>query len=174
MVILHRAGMERGKFKRRALFALAVVCAALMVLVVGLPLWFPWILPLIARTAGFSYKSSAREGYSRFSTYGVVWSNTATILSAEKVETFFPISWLWNLKTPAPYQTPSYVVVSNWNLTLLPTKNAASNEESTYATAQEVLETAVPLERWLPKALLLNGRISAGDLRLQLPKANWE
>src|SRR6185295_16359000 len=67
----------------------------LLVLVVALPLWFPWVLRPIAKRWGASYAQYHRTGYGRFELTSVSFTNKDGSFHAGRIEAAVPSAWLW-------------------------------------------------------------------------------
>src|SRR5215813_14936082 len=89
--------MPLGKGQRRIIKAISLVAGSFLVLALSAPVWFPWVLGPLARGAGLNYARYQRQGYSRFSLYGVTYADESVRLNAEQVEGFTPAIWFAQL-----------------------------------------------------------------------------
>src|SRR5215470_4357239 len=107
--------MPLGKRKRRVLQGLGIFLAGIVVLLVSLPLWLPWIMRPIAAKQGARFTSYQRVGYRRFAVEGVVFTNDVLRLRAERIEGLVPSIWYWRIISSSARQNP-FVQVSGWEL----------------------------------------------------------
>src|SRR5438067_8448522 len=87
--------MLRGKRQRKLISGAGIALAAAIVLWFSLPLWFPWVLPLVARKQGVQYRHYERLGYRSFALHGVTFTNRTVTIRAERLEGLVPSIWLW-------------------------------------------------------------------------------
>ncbi len=174
--------MARGKRQRKVLLGLGVVAGGLCLLLVSLPLWFPWVLRPLARWQGASFGIYEREGYRRFALTDLRFTNDTTSLRAQRVEAFVPSVWLWKAYRGSKFQgtnaaqagtvRETFAKVQNWELELLPSTNTSTNG-SVYSSARDVRNTLQQLRHWLPRAVLTKGQIRSGSTLLVLPQVTW-
>src|SRR5712671_3284374 len=81
---------------RKVLLWLSAVIASVLILVVAMPLWFPWLLRPAGRKAGLHYQSYVREGYSRFNLGAVSYTNAHVHATARQIRLFVPSIWAWH------------------------------------------------------------------------------
>src|SRR5688572_22378471 len=105
------SGMAPGK-RRKTLRFLAFIFLGLLLLLIALPLWFPWVLKPAAKTFGAGYASYEREGYARFRLSGVTFTNEAAIVHAGNVAAFVPTAWLWRMVSSS--KSEPFARVSSW------------------------------------------------------------
>ena len=72
---------------------LITAIVSLLVLVLSMPLWFPWLLRPLGRRAGLHYQTYMREGYSRFNLGSVSYTNAHVHLTAWRIRLFVPSTW---------------------------------------------------------------------------------
>src|ERR1041385_3369350 len=85
--------------RRRILRVLLALMLGLIVLVLALPVWFPWLLRPIARAWGVQYSTYERTGYGRFRVSNVVAPVGTGELRARRVESNVPTGWFMQLKS---------------------------------------------------------------------------
>src|ERR1043166_8671875 len=89
--------MALPSWKRKTARALGVLAGALLLVLVCLPLWFPWILAPVAHRLGISYGQYHRAGYGRLVLLDVVSTNASSRFAAGRVEVLLPTFWLWQI-----------------------------------------------------------------------------
>lgn len=160
--------------RRKILFRIAVALALfVLLLIVAVPLWLPWLLRPIAQSQGFHYESYERLGYGRFLLKGVAIPTKAGSFKAADAEAFTPAAWLWNLskdKSPEPF-----LVVRSWEFTSAPANPPPPDAEpnSTYTNIARLDETLAKLRDWLPRAVLTNGVVRLPFGAITIPTATW-
>jgi hypothetical protein len=102
--------------KRQILRVLGIVFGGLLLLVLALPLWLPWVLHPLAQRFGIHYAKYERTGYARFALVDVTWSSSGTQFRAGRVEAFVPTVWLWQRSFGR--EPTTYVRGANWALEL--------------------------------------------------------
>lgn len=162
------------KRTRRVLFVLGAVVALLLVLLLALPVWFPWFLRQAAPSYGLKYAGYDRVGYSRFVLSDVTFTNQGTVLKAGRLEGFVPSAWLWNLYVAK--EKGAFAQVKDWHLSVRPAAEPAATrgEPSIYEQYRKIERTLNQVHRWLPKAVLERGTLVAGGQTLEVPRALWK
>jgi translocation and assembly module TamB len=158
----------------KALLAISAFAGLLLVLVLALPLWFPWLLRPLAASHGFRYLDYTRKGYSRFELTNVTFTNQASVLSAKRVAAFVPSVWFWRLCLSRANQP--YVTAEEWKWQIQPAlnRNSRSPEASVTAAYLQTEQVFRGLNRWLPHAALKDGSLEARGERFRFPQANWD
>src|SRR5579864_9420061 len=87
--------------RRTFLWVLLSVVLLLVVVIAAVPLWFPWVLPTIAKRFGATYAHYDRVGYGRFKVSGFALTNSSAQLHAREATAFVPTVWLWKHFTGA-------------------------------------------------------------------------
>src|ERR1043166_2905372 len=165
--------MRRGKGKRKLLRGLVITIAALAVLWVALPLWFPWGLRPIAQALGAHYGHYERNGYPRFTVEQVRFTNRDAKVHAERLQGVVPSIWLWRLLMHPKGWTPSepFVRANGWRYEAIP--SGKPGRGSTYADAQDASRIIATVARWVPSALLTNGTVFVEKAIIDIPVAIW-
>jgi len=165
--------MPLGKRQRRVLLGLGIFLAGIVVLLVALPLWFPWIMRPIASKQGAHYARYERVGYRRFAVKGVGFTNDAIRFRAERLEGLVPSVWYWRIISSSPKQQEAFLRVSGWELELLPSTKTNEATGSVYTNVQDVAEVLKSVERWIPAATLSNGTLRIQPTMLKVSHLNW-
>jgi translocation and assembly module TamB len=163
--------MARGKGKKRALLAVALILGVLFLSWFSLPLWFPWVLKPLARKQGATYSSYERNGYSRFVLHDLLYTNQTTELRADRVESFAPGSWLARLTRRT--NSEPLLRAENWRLRLSSSAKKSSAPVSPTATVKSTQALIQKLQGWLPNASLTNGTIELENQTVKLPELVW-
>src|SRR3954462_15799235 len=121
---------KRQKVVRRV----AGVLAAGLLLLLAMPLWFPWLVAPGAKKAGLYYGEYARAGYSRFVLRSVAYTNRGVRFSANRVEAAIPTVWAMTLLRSG---SVSYMQATDWTLVVTPSTNRPGHSTtSVYTDAQ--------------------------------------
>ncbi len=164
--------MPLTRRRRRLLLIPGGIFTLIIVLLVSLPLWFPWVLAPAARNAGVSFSNYRREGYGRFALDGLVFTNRSLRFSANRAEAPLPTAWLGSVLIAQGKTAKSFILVQDWHLDTVastrrgPVKSSYTN----LLNASAVLGT---LNRWVPGATLSNGTIRVQQTIIKLPKLTW-
>ena len=166
-----------GSRKKRWLKVLGGACLVIGLIVVALPVWFPWVLrPVLARF-GVRFDSYERVGYSRFALTNVHRDAPNARFRCERVVGFLPPRWLW-LRYSHGADADIFLTVARWSVQIGPAtglqpKSPAAPPGSTFALA-EAVKVALPAWRtWLPAAQLTDGRVEFGSDWVVVAAANW-
>ena len=172
--------MPLGKRQRRVLLGLGIFLAAIIVLLLSLPLWFPWLLRPIAAKNGARYARFERLGYRRFAVEGVVFTNNAIRFRAERMEGLVPSVWYWRVLSSSAMQQDAFVRVSGWALDVSPARTNLSQSAKTNQSAvsmhtnvQDVAEVLNEVKHWIPAATVSNGTLRIESTVLKVPSLNW-
>lgn len=163
--------MSPGKRKRKLIIVLAVVLAGLALLLVTLPLWFPWVLRPIARSNGATYSGYAREGYHSFSVSDVTYTDTAVVFTAKRLRVLLPSTWAWRLLRHS-HSGEAFAAGEQCSLHTIPRSDHAS-ETSVAVEARKVNRTLATLGRWMPLASVTNGTLNLNGTQFTFPSLNW-
>ncbi len=174
---MHRPNTKRrGKCSvLRGLFWLASVVVLLLVL---LPLWFPWMLTPIAARYGLRFSAYDRIGWTRFALNDVQAAWDGGRLEAQRIEAGLPATWLWQRLTQRT-NGPPLLSLSGGDLLLEgPSTNALTAEEappqgSVGETLDRASRTGLILQRMLPVAELTDSTLRIGSTHLSVPHAAW-
>jgi translocation and assembly module TamB len=163
-----------GKRTRKLLLASGGLVGFLLVLILAMPLWFPWLLRPIAGARGVGYADYTRKGYSRFELTDVTFTNQSTVLFAKHLEGNVPSIWLWRLYVTRDNER--YAAVDDWKLQIRPSANKSAQRAASSVSDQynKVVRILAQINRLLPHALLRNGSIQAGGELVQVPQAAWD
>ncbi|MGE3308419.1 MAG: translocation/assembly module TamB domain-containing protein [Limisphaerales bacterium] len=168
---------SNSRRRRRLLRWLLVAALAPLVLAGTSPLWFPWLVPPVARLLGAEVGPCQRLGLSsvRFSS---IRANLGTVaFEAATVELPQPLHWLRSVARPASESAPGsepIVTIRDWTLRFLPDTNApAAQSEPTIRSVAEALDQAeavLPSLAWLGGAALVeNGGIQVAGRDIGIP-----
>jgi len=166
-------GMAGRKLRTKILLVLLSVVLVLALVAAAMPLWFPWVLPPIAKRCGAAYAGYHRLGYQQFELSGFTLTNGATHLDAGEVRAFIPTVWLWKHFTGA--HDRNFLQVQSWKYESVPAKsspgtNAPASAQNTF---RELQNLATKLRNWLPAAKLDNGTVVIDRQNLKIDGAIW-
>ncbi len=167
--------MRLGKGKRRALAALGFLLAALLLVILAIPLWLPWLLKPVASREGVRFAEYERKGYSRFVLHDVAFTNANIHFHARQAALLNPAVWMWRCLTGPGEKPAPFLRADEWSLKILPqpSKPEPSGAPSIYTNIAKITDILPPLRRWLPAAELSNGNIEANQATIQLPRLTW-
>ncbi|HHY86987.1 MAG TPA: hypothetical protein GYA07_15850 [Verrucomicrobia bacterium] len=159
--------------KRRKRFwrILGVAVLLLLIVVVALPVWFPWWLAPAGRSFGLSYECYERRGYAGFCLQNVVVRTGAGTFRAERVEGLQPSAWLQRLVFKRP--DGNYLAVRSWEYAPGPGTNQAPVTPSVHDSFVRATSALRKLNRWAPRIALTNGVVRLNEATLEVPFANW-
>ena len=158
---------------RKILLWLITAIVSLLVLVLAMPLWFPWLLRPLGRRAGLHYQTYVREGYSRFNLGSVSYTNAHVHLTAWRIRLFVPSTWAWHRFRSD--KTLRYAEVTDWNLLIIPgSTGQPHSESSTYTNAQKIGAIISKVDHWLPAIILINGTVELLNRTVQIGQFDWQ
>lgn len=161
--------MPLGKRQRKVLLSLGIFLAAILLLLISLPLWFPWIIRPLASRQGARYARYERLGYGRFAVEGIDFTNDVLTFHAERVEGLVPTIWYSRILSHNPNQQNAFLAVNGWQLDLLPSTKTNKPSTSVYTNVQEVADALRAVEHWVPVANLSNGTLRIQSTVLKVP-----
>jgi translocation and assembly module TamB len=173
--------MPLGKRQRRVLLGLGIFLAVIIVVLVALPLWFPWIMRSIAANNGAHYARFERIGYRRFAVEGVGFTNETLNFRAQRMEGLVPSVWYWRIISSSAKPEDAFARVSGWELDISPSAKTNARPSiqtnqagvSVYTNVQEVAAILMGVRHWIPSATLSNGTLRIESMVLNVPKLNW-
>ena len=162
-------GVKLRKYARKAFRISGAIILLLLVVLVALPLWFPWVLQSAAKRFGANYLQYRHEGYGHFQLNHFSFTNDAVRFEAERVKAFVPTAWVWR-RFFGPKSEP-FLEVGSWRYTSLEGKSEQSS--SPYTDFKNVKALGATLRNWLPRADFTNGIIRVQDWVVEIPQARW-
>lgn len=163
--------MAKHKLKRLCKPGLLALGAASL-LVVALPLWWPWLLRPLLAAQGIHFGNYERAGYARGALREVRWGASGASFKADRMETPLPGAWLW-WKWSGDPNAPPLVAIQEWNVEVAPDTNRQEAAGSTHKTANTVDTTFQILRRWLPPASATNGVVRVGTNEFHVRDLVW-
>ena len=91
-----------------------------MLLGLGLPLWFPWVLRPLASKYGVHYAHYERVGYRWFALDGLTFTNQAAKFRADRMEGLVPTVWLWRCVVAKAGKPEPVLHVDHWQFESFP------------------------------------------------------
>ena len=165
---------NRPKLRRVARAALWF-SAALIILILLLPLWFPLVLRPILKQQGLRYSNYQRMGLRRFAIETVRGEWKQTTFTAKQIECELPDVWVWQKLIPAKHPAPQLIIRDGTLRVSKSTNEVTSAEQSssseTLATIQQV---GVALNRMLSSAQLTNCVVEVESNQFAIPQARLE
>lgn len=158
--------MPLGNRGRKILIIAGCTAAGLLLLVLALPLWFPWVLRPVLSRAGASFSRYHRDDYSRFTLFSFDYRNATERVHANKVTVVVPTVWWWRLKVAPPAQPEPFLQIAGWTYQSLPSTNPAASVTGEFVKLSGELGA---LNRWLPDAVLTNGAIQVQARKVAVP-----
>lgn len=167
--------MEAAKGKRRKILRfIAIGLLALIVLVVALPLWLPWVLRPGLTRFGIQYDSYDRQGYSRFAVEGISGQWGGTKLKVERVAGALPFVWWRQGEAARTNETPLLRIVGVELAFGGKTSGSDSNQPGSFHRVMtQVMQTTEMLKRTLPTTELTNARVVLGTNAVEISYAKW-
>src|SRR5882724_8898535 len=163
--------MPLGKRQQKLLRIFCVGIGGLILLILSLPLWFPWVLRPVASRFGASFGVYERNGYGRITLHQFTLTNGAIRIRAERTDLVVPTVWLWR-----PFSRTSgdpLLEVNNWQLERIPSITHSTHAGSTYQAVRNTETALSRVEKWLPVAKLSRGAVFLPGIHLQFPSAIW-
>jgi translocation and assembly module TamB len=176
---------DRPKF-RKWLKAAGWTLAAVILLLILLPVWFPWALRPASSLWGVHYGAYHRAGYGRFILENFQLQEKQTRIGAERIECLLPGAWLWRryVSSPATNSNPAKptVRIAGWSVVVSKEETPSAGKEKTpshppVSTGRiiGIVDTVVTqLRRWLPDLEATNGVVRWKEGGLDLPEARWD
>jgi len=163
--------MPLGRRQRKLLLFSILGIGGLILLLLSLPLWFPWVLRPIASRFGASFERYERNSYSRFTLHQFSFTNRTVRLRAKRVDLLVPTAWSWRLAF-GNIEGP-FLKANDWRFQTVPGVSHTGRPTSVYRSVQDVQIALLRLRKWLPAADLSQGAVLLPDIVLDFPSASW-
>src|SRR5215831_13232905 len=126
--------------QRKILLFLGSALAGCLLLLLALPVWFPWLLRPLSARQDASYSRYERIGAGRFAVYDFSVTNDGVRLRAQRLEAFLPTAWLWRAKMHSRTARSPFIDLQGWQLEFPPTSGgpAATNEPAIFSVFMDV------------------------------------
>ena len=162
-----------GKRTRKLLLVLGGVVGLLLVLVLALPLWFPWLVQSLSASHGLHYSQYIRKSYTRFELVDATFTNRTTVVTAKRLEGYVPTAWLWQLYVSK--STQPFATVDDWKVQIRPSANKAGERQTPSVLEQyrQTRHTLAQVNRWLPQAVLRNGVVETRGEVVEVPQSHF-
>src|SRR4051812_1314174 len=110
---------KRRKVLRRLLWLLV----ALIVVLILLPVWFPWVLRPVLNHYGFGFGDHERAGLSRFTLRNVTARWGKTQLKVDQFNCVLPSTWVWKKASDRTNAAP-FFILSGGELLIIPSEKS--------------------------------------------------
>ena len=157
--------------RKKWLTSVGLLLAALVIVVVSIPLWLPWVLRPLTNRFGGSYLSYERRGYNRFALTDFTYTNSSVRITARHVIGLAPANWLWGLLKGRSTNAAPYLLIKDWRVQMLPGTNPAPS--SVYSEFQTLQKDFAFLRSYVPAAELTNGMVLAHGEQIDISQALW-
>ena len=148
--------MANKGWKRKTLRLLRIFFWGSLLILLALPLWFPWAFHPLAQRLGIQYVKYERLGYTRFVLLDATLTAPSTLLRAERVEAFVPTAWLWHHFVDRGPLT--CLNAKNWTLEISGSTNAnRAPAHSVFTIVNQVASILASVRSCVPKAVFTNG-----------------
>ncbi|RKX35941.1 MAG: hypothetical protein DRP71_02000 [Verrucomicrobia bacterium] len=161
--------------RRFVLRPAGVVIALVILVVVSLPLWLPWMISGVGARYGLTVEAHDRIGYGRLELSGVEFRMEGIEVRADRVS--LPVWPLWLLrsdeKRDAVADSPD-LVVDGWVLSVSPTGEVSEKSDlSALGIYDQLVDLMPTLHRFIPRILLRNGEVRTGADLLRFSEIRW-
>lgn len=131
----------------------------LLVLLLGYPVWLPWVVKPVASAYGLQFENYTRQGYARIELTNIHWSRGSITIRAERLGIQTPHRWLWARLTGAA-TADTQVIVQGWRVQSHPSGPPSGvGMGSTAELLDELQRKLPPLFGWMHSMMLTNGQI---------------
>lgn len=181
--------MFSRRTKKIFVVGLGIVLLTPLLLLVVLPLWFPWAFKAVTEGTPLTFSEYERLDSGHFRLKDVGFTNGTVHLSARSVESALPHTWVWSLRSTPSASNAPLVSIEDWRLEVQPpapngttavpdaSQPAGPSEEavrkSVYTEVSKVLQAADTIGRWLPFASASNGTAVVSGTTVLLPATQW-
>ena len=158
--------------KKRCFRILGVVCLVILVPLLGLPLWFPWLLRPTLAHLGIAFDSYERVGYTRFALANVRGQFGNAQLNIKRIAGSLPPRWVWRRYFKGA-DDEHFLTVTAWHLQIEHGELSQPTGTSAFMVAEEINRQLPVWRTWLPRAKLTDGKIQAGSNEVRVAAAEW-
>lgn len=136
----------------------------------GLPLWFPWVAPVVLGRFHIRYAAYERAGYSHFLLRDARYESGGIVFTAKQIEAGTPSLWLWRKWFGGADRPEELLRVSDWQLELSKNARPPAGPRSVAAALQQAQSILRNVRAWAPTMTLSNGvvHLAGHDLAARL------
>ncbi len=163
---------RRERKRKRWVRRLGWLATGLVVSILLLPLWFPWVLAPTAKRLGLRYAAYDRIGFSRFAVTAVRGEWAGIELTVGRAESVLPTTWLWRKLNWRTNASPS-IALEDVHLNLARAAPVDGQAGSAGQALDAISEIGRALERWVPSAALTDGVLQVASNRVTVRSARW-
>jgi translocation and assembly module TamB len=160
--------------KKRWFKVFGLACLVVGVIVLALPVWFPWVLrPALARF-GVRFDAYERVGYTRFALTNVSGQFGDARFISKRILGFLPPRWLWRHYASGSDEEP-FLTVMAWKLEIQPGEKPqrTGSPDSAFALAETINDKLPAWRTWLPRAQMTDGKIQVGSNEASVATVEW-
>jgi translocation and assembly module TamB len=146
-------------------------------MVVSLPLWFPWVARPVLKPLGFGFATYRATSLTTFEMRDVRGVIGGVEIEAGHVEAWLPTRWVWHrIAGSEPNQLEA--AVHDWEVRIRrseePREPGTSRVDTTFQVMDTVERILAEVRFWVPLADLGPGVVDVHGNRLEVEEAFWE
>ena len=147
--------------------------AAIVLALIALPLWFPWLLRPVVNHYGIRFGAYDRTSYFRFALSDVDAQFGNTRLTAKQFECVLPTTWVFKRLGGRTNASP-FFTLREGELSVKPEERSTDESRGGFSkTLGEIVRAAEILDRFSPISELTNCRIVVQTNIVLLPRVEW-
>jgi translocation and assembly module TamB len=146
-------------------------------MVVTLPLWFPWVARPVLKPLGFGFASYRATSLTTFQMHDVHGVINGVEIEAAHVEGWLPTRWFWH-RILSRDPTRLEVSVTDWEVRIRRSEEHRERDHDRIDTTFGVMDTVerilAVVRFWVPSARVGRGVVDVHGNRLEVEEAFWE
>ncbi len=161
---------------KKIAYIIAFLFLILIIGIVALPVWLPWLLKPVGGKFGLEYSEYERIGYARFALNEVGFEHEVVSFSAERIEGFLPLAWARRVLTGSGDER-DYLSLATWRVEVTPPEKVEI-EEPEDVFAYEIFELVEGILghviRWVPRVSVGYGTVAIDPVEIVVDGMTWE
>lgn len=140
------------------------------------PSWLGVALRPLAGRYGVAFEKYERVGQDRFALLGVSYARGPISARVDRVEGFLPLVWRRQAAS-AGSNAPIFLEITGWKVDIgRPEKDQSTNRPppEVYPAFKKLEAELVKVRKWLPRASMQNGLVSAGGREYRVGNLTWQ
>lgn len=146
-------------------------------MVVSLPLWFPWVARPVVKALGFEFATYRATTLTTFEMRGVRGVIDGVEIEAARMEGWLPTRWVW-YRIFRSDPTRLEATVTDWEVRIRsseePRRPKEDRIDSTFEVIDVVESILAKVRFWVPLAIVGSGVVDIHGVPLEVEEAFWQ
>lgn len=167
---------RKWAIRRWLLWSAGIGLILIGLMVVSLPLWFPWVARPVLKSLGFEFATYRATTFTTFEMRDVRGVIGEVEIEAARVQGWLPTRWVW-YRTFRSDPMRLEATVSDWAVRIRraegPRKPKEDRTDSTFEVMDVVEQILAEVRFWVPLAFVGSGVVDVHGVQLEVEEATW-